>query len=877
MTHASPRPPARAAGLFPAALTALLTALLPCPAGAQDAPRSPVSLDVRGLSGQVLKARPRRFLAVQVEVSNAGAADASGRLRVYRSKGHNNPAPEQVLFYERRVELPGGSRRKETLYYHCQEHEPGTLAVAYEPEDGDVQAPPPSYPQVQVEPCELSAGALRSDGEFEPGKFRVLALTSRGGEDAAGILRNALLPGPRLPVGVVIERADLSALPDHAAGYESCEAVLVSDLNPDDLPPALAAPLLAWVAAGGQLVVAWAGRPEQLERSALVKALPIARRPGQGASQRGLRALRALARGRPAPPDDKVLVDLVVPLPGSDVLAADGQGPLAVRGRYGAGWITYVAFPLDAAPLRRWEGAAHAAGSLLRLPLEETSPPASQTDAPPFEELLLNLSEALETLNPPSLLLVAPLLLLYVVLVAPVNYKLLQRRRRLAWAQPIAAGIALAFGLVFYGLGRIYKGSESLMTQVGLIELAACPGPSRVETMTGYFATEQGLVDGTGPKGGVVGPIAEQASNREGRVVHDPAGDRLESVTLATWALRRFRSLRAQDLGHVQGELRQLENRLAGSLENKSQLRLLSPVLLTDAGFIQLEDLDPGTIRTLPPTAPRAYEDQDPRQVPFFRGLLEDGGGPGRFTARYGLYNGLGGIGDPYKGRSDLRLLGAFRGRLARAPRTGGRMPVLLLARAGEVQGVSLEGSARTVLERGVVICELSAPVASGKVRLLELPPQVARARGEWRALTDATGAPPQMGGSESSPAEVEYVWTLPGSLEAPLEVESLRLTWAVGATIQMAEKTVFYGWSWSLRDWIPLVDAFDPTGVDARQRAYWTPKRGADPSDLVDPATGTVRVLLRNKGYTDLTVMHVSLSVSGKLPPPEVEQSGPR
>src|SRR5690606_19446037 len=121
-----------------------------------------------------------------------------------------------------------------------------------------------------------------------------------------------------------VERGDLTALPDHMAGYESCEAVVVSDLDPDDLSAAAAAPLLDWVAAGGQLIVAWAGRPEQLERSPLARVLPVARRPGMPPSQRPLLPLRGLAAGPPIR-DEKVLVDQVDPLPGSDVLAADRQ------------------------------------------------------------------------------------------------------------------------------------------------------------------------------------------------------------------------------------------------------------------------------------------------------------------------------------------------------------------------------------------------------------------------------------------------------------------------------------------------------------------------------------------------------------------------
>lgn len=841
----------------------VLSLLLLSPALAQEGPRSPVTLTVRGLSGAQLKGRPRRFLAINVVLENGGASDASGRLRAYRTKGLNDPTPEQVLFYERQVELPPGSRRQETVYYHCQEQEPqNRLAVVFLPDDSEVPRPSPSFPQVAIETCELSSGVVQANGNVDPGRIRILSLTSRS-DDAAGVLRAAVIPGPRLPVSVIVERADLSTLPDHGAGYESIEAVLVSDLEPDALPPALAEPLLDWVAAGGQLVVAWAGRAEQLERSALAGALPVLRKAGQGSSQRGLRALRVLAGGRGAPSDEKVLVDQVVPAPGAEVLAEDGQGPLVVRGRHGAGWVTYVAFPLDAAPLRRWEGRSRMAGALLRLPREEVTAPQTPTDAPPLEELLLSLSEALENLDPPSVLLVAPLLLLYVGLVAPLNYKVLARRRRLVWAQGVAAALALVFGVLFYALGRIYKGSESLLTRVALVELATAPGKSRVETMSGYFSTDQGLTGGEGPPGAVVGPIAEQVSSREGRVLFSPQGTRMEALTQDTWALRRFRTLGTRELGHVLASLRLSGKTIAGGIDNRTNLTLRNPLLLTPTGLIDLgQDIPPGGQLTLPTSTPRPYETTDPAMLSFFRGLKTDG--QKHYTARYGLSQGLGGFGDPYKGRDEQRLLGIFRGRLALDHLSARRWPVLLLARADGAEGVQLEGSARVVLDRSLVVCQLQAEWSPGAVSIRNLPPRVDHTPAQFRPVTDATGGPAELGASLQGTA-VDWVWTLPSSLDAPLTVRGVTLRWRtdLNALNSALNTTWLQGWSWSQGAWVDLVDLAKAHSDE--QGSYWSPSATwGDAADLVDPISGTLLVRLVNKG-TEVSIQRMTLDLEGK------------
>lgn len=834
------------------ALAGLLLLSLCCAAAAQDGPaRSSVSLTVRGIAGPVLKARPRRFLAVSVIVENGGAADASGRLRVYRTRGRGSPTPDQVLFYERQVELPAGSRRQETVYYHCQEQEPEhQLAVVYQPDDDSITPPAPTYPQVLVDAHEV--------------RLRILALTSRSGDDAAGILRHAMVPGLREWLKPQVERADLSALPDHMAGYESCEAIVVSDLDPDALPAAAAGPLLDWVGAGGQLIVAWAGRPEQLERSPLARVLPVARRPGMPPSQRPLLPLRGLAAGPPIR-DERVLVDQVDALPGSEVLAADAQGPLVVRGRHGAGFVTYVAFALDAAPLRRWEGTPALGGALLHFPGEDLLPANQVTEGPPLEEVLWSLSEAIETLNPPSALIVAPLLILYVLLVAPVNYKVLALKRRTVWAQVVAAAIALVFGLLFYGLGRVYKGSESLVTQVARIELAAAPGKSRVETMTGFFSTEQGLADGYGPEQAVVGPIAEQSTSREGRVLHDAdKGARLEALTLDTWALRRFRSLRASELGHVEVQVRLNESRLIGTIENKSRLRLMTPMLLTHLGVITFEDLDPGQKREFGPSVPRTVADMDPRQLPLLRGLMQDG--QGKYSPRFGHAGGLG-FGDPYQGSNERRLLGILTTRLGRCLRTRDRLPALLVARTGEdPKGVALEGNARSVVQRGIALVEAGVDVGEGRVRLDGLPPCVTLASRDWRPVAGATGAPPQLGGIPTAAGTVEWTWQLPSSSEVPLQVDTLRVWWVTDPTVRFPKLCYLEGYSWVARDWIPLEN---PGGLDLSAvkelngKSYWDAP-GPRLNDLVDLPSGALRLRLLNIG-SDLSIEHLSVDIQGR------------
>ena len=70
----------------------------------------------------------------------------------------------------------------------------------------------------------------------------------------------------------------------------------------------------------------------------------------------------------------------------------------------------------------------------------------------PLEELLRNLSEAIESLTPPSVFLIAPLILGYVILVGPVGYVVLSRRKLLRWGLAVGSAVSCAFALGFLAL-----------------------------------------------------------------------------------------------------------------------------------------------------------------------------------------------------------------------------------------------------------------------------------------------------------------------------------------------------------------------------------------------------------------------------------------
>lgn len=839
---------------LPVALLLTLTGALP--GSAQTPPlESPLTLQVRGVAGSSLRAKPRRFLGLNVIVENRSKQDVSGILRAYRARGPRSDTPEQSLFYERRVTIPRQGRRTENLYYYCQEDEPkDRLCVSFQPEGSEPPAPPPVFPPLDL---------LRSE-------LQVLVLSSRPEtlEALKRPFRQALVSGPYRVFPVVVSAGQLAALPDHMAGYEPFDAVVLGDVDPSELPADRAAALLAWVAGGGDLIVVSSGGRGKSPPS-LSAALPVIHAGGQ----RRLRidALQQLAPRFPwVRRPDLVLVDKVTPKPGAAVLARQGQSPLVVRGRYGGGWVTHLAFPLDAAPLRiGWRGGLQTFGAaLLRPPREDPEAGQAIPPAPPLEEALLNLSEAIKTLEPPTAWIVAPLLLLYVALVSPLNFMVLSRVERLGLAQVTAAVVAVGFGLAFYGIGLLYKGTEAMVTQVALVELAAQAGElSRVEVLTGYYSTDRGLTGGSAPQDAVVGPLTGgKSSNREARVQRTADGVRLESVTLDTRIMRRFRSLRAADVGHVSARLGVInDGELSGQIHNGTQLTLQTPALLLEHGLVPLSTISPGQTLKLA-TSLRMSGLRAPPIPPFVKELQKDC--RSRYPARYGEGLGLGIGQEPFGGSLERRVLASFQRRLARVPRLPGHLPALLVARVqSDPGGVVLEAGGEQVLERMIVLHEVQVVAPAGQYHSLRgLPPRAVGYTKEWVPTSGKTGTPPILeGADEKAPGMMTWRWQLPASDSAPLVIKRLRFQWRIKPVPTGKDHrrhVLLFGWSFRDKTWIELADLATLDHDDGK--GVWPPRRD-DPRvlDLVDPSSGTVVLRMSNSWINRITIAGMVLDAA--------------
>src|SRR6266513_1064177 len=298
---------------------------------------------------------------------------------------------------------------------------------------------------------------------------------------------------------------------------------------------------------------------------------------------------------------------------------AAGAQPLLLERRVGAGVVTLATFDWNQEPVAGWSGT----GPLLRQLIARAvfgSDSSSQTTLyaggpgpVPFggQSTIGTRSGALSStlgnlpgLDLPSLQLTGALVLLYVLLVGPVNYLVLgaMRRRALAWVTVPLIAVIAAGGA--YGAGVFTKGRSVQANQITILHLQ--PGWDRAyqETYTGIMAPSRGDYQATiSGSRLLISPIASNGAfdvsalgtgARSGiRVDVDNNNIMLPGMT--AFALSGFATESLTSAPQLAAHVQLVNGKLTGTIENHSDLAFTDAVLVMGDNFQIYGALRPGT------------------------------------------------------------------------------------------------------------------------------------------------------------------------------------------------------------------------------------------------------------------------------------------
>jgi hypothetical protein len=378
-------------------------------------------------------------------------------------------------------------------------------------------------------------------------------------------------------------------LPEHAALLRGLNALFLHDTDSAALSPAQRDALGLWVSLGGQLFVS-GGVGGQKAAAGLADLLPV--QVGGALTQGDLSALAGFT-GTSALPNPAAALSPAQPRAEAEQFPP-GSG-LLFRWRYGSGLVTFSAF--DFASLRGWasEGALWnkllvqqailSPGYITRL---------SQTSL--LERGVLRLP----SLELPSTGVVLVFLLLYVLVIGPINYLALRRLRRLEWAWLSIPLVVLLFSCGLYAVGAGLRGGQSQLSQAAIVQgvegqphafatgFTALFSPRRASYTVGFPA--QALVGGA--------PVRFNLSNQFDAVVADAAGARSIRVLADVVSVSTFVAEQMVDLPvTVQSSLTSDVAGVRGEVRNTGTGALEDVLIVRGDTFARLGALAPGASR----------------------------------------------------------------------------------------------------------------------------------------------------------------------------------------------------------------------------------------------------------------------------------------
>lgn len=272
--------------------------------------------------------------------------------------------------------------------------------------------------------------------------------------------------GPQLRV----VQLTLAELPERPELLQTLSALLLTG-DTSTLQPAQRTALEGWVLAGGQLIIN-GGRPQIAAGLGDLAPAEV----GNGSQTRPLGEV--LRQQLPLSPTVDVALLPLTPEQGTAFeRTADGLVWL-VRQQHGHGTISQSAWDLA-----RAGSAQELVWTRYFQPRQEGGPRFGRDDW-----RLLQPALTLPALRLPSLLALLGFLLLYVLLVGPVNYLLLRRWDRREWAYLTIPLTVLAFTGAAYGWGARGRGSRAIANELTMIRTASGATVGQATTEVGLFS-----------------------------------------------------------------------------------------------------------------------------------------------------------------------------------------------------------------------------------------------------------------------------------------------------------------------------------------------------------------------------------------------------
>jgi hypothetical protein len=541
-------------------LAALATAL---PVSAQPMPPAPVALTAEGVFGNE-SLLGDGYSALTITATNTTSSTLRGHVEVVIRQWQQPEHAEELP-----LDLPGGETRRAVVTIFVSDSAEISVRYVADGRVVGVTSLSPAYGS-GAEALVVLADPPRIRGALLDLQTTVVTPTTGyagGGPQASGV-----------PLGVVAfdARTGDPILPDSALGWASVGVLVVSAPALARVPERQLSALRGWLHSGGRLLV--------FPRTDADLALPFVREH-----------LGTITRST-----TQVMIDALPPIPGLECptgTLAESFG-CSARAGFGAIYIAsfdgtappYVDTPSTRAVVEAIVNASNAALDPVRpsLPFAEHTDDMSDGNTYYGSAQQASFGRLRAALDPnegyrPALALIAVVLFLYVLLVGPLNFWWVQRRKTPTYALVTTPALALACVVVMFMVGYLGKGVLMRYRRVEIVEAVAGDDTGLARRYTGLYATRPTTIEIPGPEQGGIMRIA----GGSGGLVR--AGDEhatLEDVRAGLWETVFTREDRTLPLG--EGISFDVDGARLANVVNRSALDLHNAFVIDGMGQVFL-------------------------------------------------------------------------------------------------------------------------------------------------------------------------------------------------------------------------------------------------------------------------------------------------
>lgn len=382
-------------------------------------------------------------------------------------------------------------------------------------------------------------------------------------------------------------------LPFRDNSLSSVSAIVISGTSTSSFSRDQQSVLINWVASGGRLIIG--GGPSWKQS---ISGIPETMRPvkptGTSAKDSAdvLKGFTGIDAGNTGNKAMSIPTAEVSSVQGT-IIAGDRRNPLVVTRDIGAGKVVWTAVDVTLEPFTSWRNNAAV------WKLFSAGQTGGKSDAvimnPERFAAFGSMQEAVSSmpaLNLPRMRWLAPYLLIYILLIGPVNYVLLKRRDRKELAWVTIPGIILLFAFGSFGYAYVKKGGDVIVNQIDVVEFYPGTAVSKITSTCGIFSPAKRAYDVVLPKYSSVAELSPMnqvgpgGARQQSLVIEDGISPKVTDVGIGMWAMRVFQSERhVASKPPLSGIVRFSQDGLDISLTNETALEMTDAAVVMGGRF----------------------------------------------------------------------------------------------------------------------------------------------------------------------------------------------------------------------------------------------------------------------------------------------------